>query len=316
VGYLYCRMNDTYEDLVVDPDERDVALRDFAARLAEATPETGVPPAPPIHTNSAKDGRDASHLLLVERCGQVDEVYLTLEPEVRRLINRLVTDMAEGMRWSSATFHRQGGVLEDEEQLVRYCRNVLGHPVLFASRLLHYQQTGEPELPDEIAQDAMTVGEMVQLANITRDIEKDLLRGVAYHPLLREDLARAVDTDPELAERVRAVREELMLMALRRAPAYQPLIEFLSPRRISMARASGVLMMQFTDRYYRSCARRAGHEPWGKRYSGGRLILSALPATWSRNRARKVLGGIERDFLRAAEAGGGVPSDLPDPAEA
>ena len=105
-------------------------------------------------------------------------------------------------------------------------------------------------------------------------------------------------------------------MALRRAPAYQPLIEFLSPRRVSMARASGVLMMQFTDRYYRSCARRAGHEPWGKRYSGGRLILSALPATWSRNRARKVLGSIERDFLRAAEAGGDVPSDLPRPAEA
>ncbi len=315
VGYLYCRMNDTYEDLVVDPDERDAALRDFAARLAEASPETGVPPAPLIHTNNAKDGRDASHLLLVERCGQVDEVYLTLEPEVRGLINRLVIDMAEGMRWSSAAFHRQGGVLEDEDQLTRYCRNVLGHPVLFASRLLHYQQTGEPELPEKIAQDAMTAGEMVQLANITRDIEKDLLRGIAYHPLLREDLGRAVDGDPELTERVRAVREELMLMALRRAPAYQPLIEYLSPSRISMARASGVLMMQFTDRYYRSCARRAGHEPWGKRYSGGRLILSSLPATWSRNRARKVLGGIERDFLRAAEVGGDMPSDLPRPAE-
>ena len=316
VGYLYCRMNDTYEDLVVDPDERDVALRDFAARLSDASPEAGVPPAPPIHMNNAKDGRDASHLLLVERCGQVDEVYLTLEPEVRGLINRLVTDMAEGMRWASATFFRQGGVLEDEEQLARYCRNVLGHPVLFASRLLHYQQTGEPEVPEKIAQDAMTVGEMVQLANITRDIEKDLLRGVAYHPLLRDDLGRAVDGDPDLAERVRVVREELMLLALRRAPAYQPLIEFLSPNRISMARASGVLMMQFTDRYYRSCARRAGHEPWGKRYSGARLILSALPATWSRARARKVLGGIESDFLSAADVAGGGSANLPRSAEA
>jgi phytoene/squalene synthetase len=310
VGYLYCRMNDTYEDLVVDPDERDAALRDFAARLAEADPETGVPPAPPIHTNNAKDGRDAAHLLLVERCGHVDQVYLTLEPEVRGLINRLVIDMADGMRWSSATFQRQGGVLENDEQLARYCRNVLGHPVLFASRLLHYQQTGEPELPDEIARDAMTVGEMVQLANITRDIEKDLLRGVAYHPSLRDDLGRAVGDDGELAERVRAVREKLMLMALQRAPAYQPLIEFLSPRRISMARASGVLMMQFTDRYYRSCARRAGHEPWGGRRSGVRLMLSAMPATWSRRWGRKVLSGIEKDFLRAVELWGGAPSDL------
>jgi phytoene/squalene synthetase len=301
VGYLYCRMNDTYEDLVVDPDERDAALRDFAARLASASPEAGVPPAPRICTNNAMDGRDASHLLLVERCSQVDQVYLTLDHEVRRLINRLVTDMADGMRWSSATFHRQGGVLENEEQLARYCRNVLGHPVLFASRLIHFQQTGEPELPDKTAADAMTVGEMVQLANITRDIEKDLLRGVAYHPLLRDDLGRAVGDDPELAERIRAVREELMLMALRRAPAYPPLIEFLSPRRISMARASGVLMMLFTDRYYRSCARKAGRDPWGRRRSGVSLILSSLPATWSPSWGRRVLGGVEDDFLNAVE---------------
>jgi phytoene/squalene synthetase len=317
VGYLYCRMNDTYEDLVVDPAERDTALRDFAARLAEADPEAGVPPAPPIHTSNAKDGRDAAHLLLVRRCGHVDRVYLTLEPEVRGLINRLVMDMAAGMRWSSATFHRQGGVLENDQQLARYCRNVLGHPVLFASRLLHYQQTGDPELPDKIARDAMTVGEMVQLANITRDIEKDLLRGVAYHPLLRDDLGRAVGEDAELAERVRAVREELMLMALQRAPSYRPLIEFLSPRRVSMARASGVLMMQFTDRYYRSCARRAGHEPWGRRRSGVRLMLSAMPATWSRSWGRKVLSRIEEDFLRAVELWGGAPAaGLPPAIEA
>jgi len=295
VAYLYCRTLDTYEDLVVDPQERDDALRRFAERFAGA-PDA----APDIGGNHASDQRDASHLLLVRRCELVDRVYLELEPEVQQLIQVLVRDMSEGMRWSSATFLEQGGVLLDEEQLARYCRGVLGHPVLFSSRLLHWNQTGDATLPPEVERQAMTVGEMIQLANVTRDIEKDLRRGVAYHPALRGDLgAESVDEDPALVERVRQVREELLVMALQRAPAYRPLIEYLSPRRISMSRASGLLMLSFTDQYFRSCARRAGREPWGERRGGGRLILSALPAVWSRRWAGKRLRGIEKDFLDA-----------------
>ena len=205
------------------------------------------------------------------------------------------------MRWSSATFLRQGGVLQDEEQLARYCRGVLGHPVLFSTRLLHWNQCGDATLPDEVERQAMTVGEMIQLANVTRDIEKDLRRGVAYHPALRADLGAANLThDPEVAERVRRVREELLLMALRRAEAYRPLIEFLSPRRFSLARASGLLMLSFTDQYFRSCARRVGREPWGGRRTGAWLILSALPAVFSPGWAGRRFVDIERDFLRAA----------------
>jgi phytoene/squalene synthetase len=296
VAYLYCRSLDTYEDLVVDGGERDAALRDFAARFESDVPGT----APAIGDNHAIDQRDAAHLLLVRRCGLVDRVYGELDPDVRALIRRLVSDMSEGMRWSSATFAEQGGVLRDEEQLARYCRGVLGNPVLFSSRLLHWNQTGEPEIPAEVEQQAMTVGEMIQLANVTRDIEKDLKRGVAYHPALRDDLGADVAGDSALTERVRRVREELLVMALGRAAAYRPLIEYLSPRRVSMARASGLLMMSFTDQYFRSCARRAGREPWGPRCGSGRLIVGALPAVWSRRWAGKRLAGIERDFLRAA----------------
>jgi len=297
VAYLYCRTLDTYEDLVVDPRERDRALGDFAARFDATVPGA----APAIGDNYARDQRDAAHLLLVQRYASVDAVYGELDPAVQGLIRRLVRDMSEGMRWSSATFVQQGGVLENEEQLARYCRGVLGNPVLFSSRLLHWNQTGEPEIPAEVERQAMTVGEMIQLANVTRDIEKDLRRGVAYHPALRDDLgADAAGGDPELTERIRRVREELLVMALKRAAAYRPLIEYLSPRRISLARASGLLMLSFTDQYFRSCARRAGRQPWGPRHGSGRLIVEALPAVWSRRFAGKRLEGIERDFLRAA----------------
>jgi phytoene/squalene synthetase len=308
VGYLYCRMLDTYEDLVVDAAERDAALRDFAGRFeggdaARDDVRARLGPAPSINANRARDQRDASHLLLVERHALVDRVYGGLDPIARGLIRDLVEDMAAGMRWSNATFAEQGGVLRDRQQLARYCRGVLGHPVRFASRLLRWHQTGEAILPPEIEENAMRVGEMIQLANVTRDIEKDLRRGIAYHPLLAGDLGAGVtDDDPLLLERVRRVREELLLMALQRAPAYRPLIDFLSPRRLSLARASGLLMLSFTDQYFRACAHRAGRPPWGKRRSGTRLILAALPAAWSRRWAGRRLAGIERDFLRAAAA--------------
>ncbi len=296
VAYLYCRTLDTYEDLVVDASEREEALRRFAERFDGPVPG----PAPGIGENHAVDLRDAGHLLLVRRAELIDRVYAELAPAVQELIRVLVRDMSAGMRWSSATFLEQGGVLRGEEQLARYCRGVLGHPVLFSSRLLRWNQTGDPTLPDEVERQAMTVGEMIQLANVTRDIEKDLRRGVAYHESLRQDLGRDDPLDEALAERIRRVREELLLMALRRAPAYRPLIEYLSPRRISMSRASGLLMLSFTDQYFRGCARRAGREPWGVRRGGGRLILEALPAVWSHRWAGKRLEGIERDFLDAA----------------
>lgn len=302
VAYLYCRILDTYEDLVVEQAARETALRCFAERLDAASGRDGIPdPAAEIGEHHSGDRRDDAHLLLVRRCRLVDEVYAGLDPAIRGLIRTLVHDMSASMRRSSATFVEQGGVLQGGEQLARYCRGVLGHPVLFASRLLHWNQSGDPRVPPSVEEQAMTVGEMIQLANVTRDIEKDLRRGIAYHPALRDDLgAGEVDADPLLSERVRAVREELLVMALQRAPAYRPLIEYLSPRRVSMARASGLLMLLFTDQYFRSCARRAGRQPWGARRGGGRLILSALPAVWSRRWAGRRLAGIERDFLRAA----------------
>src|SRR5688500_1928972 len=80
VAYLYCRMLDTYEDLVPDPSTREASLRSFAARLATADgrPESRrLLPAPPICAASDRDDRDRAHLLLVRRAELVDAVYLT-----------------------------------------------------------------------------------------------------------------------------------------------------------------------------------------------------------------------------------------------
>ena len=102
------------------------------------------------------------------------------------------------------------------------------------------------------------------------------------------------------AERVRRVRSELMDAALRRAPAYGRLVDYLSPDRYSLSRASAVLMLLFTDRYFRQCAVRAARPTWGRRRSGLGLLATALPAAFSLRWTARVLGRIEASFLAAA----------------
>jgi len=190
VAYLYCRCLDTYEDLLPDREERDRALKAFAARLSAES--TSVPIGPPIDGAAVRDARDESHVLLVRRHDCVDKVFVTLPTGVRRLVVDLVTDMAQGMRWSSRVFAETGGVLRGEDDVLLYCRHVIGNPVVFTVRLIRYLRTDDPELSDDLREDSMRVGELVQLANITRDIEKDLRRGVAYLPELKDGCGRSV----------------------------------------------------------------------------------------------------------------------------
>jgi phytoene/squalene synthetase len=210
--------------------------------------------------------------------------------------------MAEGMRWSSATFAAQGGVLDGEEQLATYCRHVLGNPVIFGVRLLRLESGRETQLDAEERERAMRVGEMTQLANVTRDVEKDLRRGISYDASLRADLGRDVRDDPSAMERVRQVRERLLKAALRRAPSYGRLIDGMRLPRLSFARASAVVMLLFTERYFRQCARRVGLPAWRGPDTAGSIILRGLLAAASRRRAQREIARVENAFLECASA--------------
>jgi len=305
VAYLYCRMLDTYEDLVPDRAAREAALRSFGERFAgveEANPVIDrLPPPPPIATASDRDERDRAHLLLVQRVDLVDRVFMALEAPTRGIVADLVRAMAGGMRWSSATFEGQDGVLVTEGQLAEYCRHVLGNPVVFGVRLIRLQYGSPPQLSSGEHEDAMLVGEMVQLANITRDVEKDLRRGIAYDPALRNDLRRSDLSDPQLAERCRVVRERLLRMAVARVPAYRRVVESMRLPRLSVARASAVLMLLFTERYFLSCARRVGLPAWDGPESTLTLLTRTVRASISRRIAHREIVRIERAFLAAAQ---------------
>jgi farnesyl-diphosphate farnesyltransferase len=298
VAYLYCRMLDTYEDLVPCRAERETALAAFAARLSGATAEE-VPSAPWISDPDDRDDRDRAHLLLVERADLVDRVFLSFDAETRAVVRDLVRDMADGMRWSSATFAAQGGVLEGEEQLTSYCRHVLGNPVVFTVRLLRLGRGLPADLAPDEREHAMRVGEMVQLANVTRDVEKDLRRGIAYDASLRAELGRDVSGDAAATERVRAARERMLRIALRRAPSYRRMLDAMGLPAWSIARASALLMLLFTERYFRGCARRVGLPGWRGPSWTPALLLRGFPASVSRGFTHRSIARVEAAFLAA-----------------
>lgn len=290
VAYLYCRMLDTYEDLWPDPESRVEQLQSFADRFDSEE----MPAPPPIPDDLARDPRDEVHLLLVARCKLVDSVFETLSEDVRLRIGRLVRSMSKGMIWSSDAFDRQGGVLIDTEQLTRYCRNVIGHPALFVIGLI-----GSSRVTDDAREDALLVSEMVQLANVTRDIETDLARGVAYHPALKPYLGTSGYHDEPRAM-VAEVRREYVALALGRAGAYRRLFEALDLGRTATVRTAAVLMLLFTDLHYRGCAARTGHRPWPGPRGRVDVVARSLPALVSSRWATRTLAGVERDFLKAA----------------
>ena len=285
VAYLYCRMLDTYEDLGDDAD-REAALAIFAARMKT------LEPPPPVPTTTARDDRDRVHLLLVKRCLLVDRVYATLPDADRQGVADLVQTMADGMAWSLRRFAEQGGVLIDAEQLSRYCHYVIGQPILFALQL-----AGKANLTAEQRRDALAAGELIQLANITRDVERDLARGIGYHPSLLPYLGSTDAAGP-----VREARRHLMAHALPHAPAYTRLAEQIAPARFSLARASAVLMLLHTDRHYRWCARRIGRPDWRGPDRARTIVLASLLAVFSRRWSHRVMRRVEQDFLSAARS--------------
>jgi phytoene/squalene synthetase len=232
----------------------------------------------------------------------VDRLYARLPDGDREHVAELVTRMAASMEHWSATFEHQGGVLETDEQLAKYCDDVIGEPARFALGLMVRTPVSESH-----GRRIVEVSELVQLANVTRDVERDLRHGIAYHPALKPFLGCSV-ADPHVRGQIRAVREELLIRALRCVPAYGALLAELRLPRVSAVRGSAVLMLLFTDRYYRACAVRVGREPWrGTRSKVGLLgsaVLSALSRRWAVRVARR----IEARFLAAADTIEGAPA--------
>lgn len=288
VGYLYARMLDTYEDLSATESEAREALSAFSARFRLAHPDA----APPAPVPQRPDARDRTHLMLIDRHPLVDEVFMGLGSGDRQAVVALVGEMANAMSRYSKIFEDQGGVLENDIQVLEYCHGVIGLPALFVLDLL----IGDPA---DHQTDALEVSELIQLANITRDIEKDMQRGVAYHPRLRRHLGSS-DADPETAQDISIARHDLTTLATKRATSVRRLIDAVSLPRISAARSAAVLLMLFTNRHYRDMRpeTKVGRGSAPRRPLS--MVLTALPAAFSPRWADNVFRKVEQEIQTVA----------------
>jgi phytoene/squalene synthetase len=156
------------------------------------------------------------------------------------------------MIWSSRIFAEQDGLLRTPGQLSRYCWHVLGTPVLFADEVQRLDQGLSPEIDDARLRLCAVVGEVIQLANITRDLEKDYERGIFYHPQL---------PGLEGARReqcIQEVRSQLILRALRRFREFPRFFDTIPTPQISRARGAAMLLIITTYAYYWRAAQKAG----------------------------------------------------------
>jgi phytoene/squalene synthetase len=249
VAYLYCRMLDTYEDLLPGVDAKEKALQGFIRRLTAGRPPA---PAPTLDLSLTADARERTHLLLVNRADLIDRIFTQLTDPHQQAICRLVKRMGEGMIWSSQVIGDQNGVLKSPGQLSRYCWHVLGTPILFAEEMQRLDRGLTYLVDDARLRSCAVVGEVIQLANITRDIERDYERGIYYHPELP-----GLEGDRR-DQCIREVRSQLMLRALRLAVEFRPFVDAISTPPISLARGAAMLLVITTLAYYIRAAKKAG----------------------------------------------------------
>jgi phytoene/squalene synthetase len=292
VAYLYCRMLDTYEDLLPTAKEKERALQCFIDRFGDAG---GLKPAPTLDPTLTSDARESTHLLLVNRAVLIDRNFDRLDRPQQKAIRRLVRRMGEGMIWSSRIFAEQDGILRIPGQLSRYCWHVLGTPVLFADEVQRLDQGFASEIDDQRLRLCAVVGEVIQLANITRDLEKDYESGIFYHP----DLPGPEGSRRE--RRIREVRSELILRAIRRLREFPKFFGSIPTPQISRARGAAMLLIITTYAYYWRAAQKVGLPAFDDRQRisrfGGALIW--LKCVISRRATSRFLRWLEKTVLIA-----------------
>jgi phytoene/squalene synthetase len=279
IAYLCCRILDTVEDLARDPAERDRRFDDVVRLVRDGTP------LPDLADAWVQDARDRAHLVLVRRSDLVARLLASLPPDTRARILGLVERMAAGMKRAAAIREHTGGLVTGEER-ERYCRAVLAEPLMFAESELLSERGLDPALPPDRRAAALEVGELVQLANVCRDVEKDLGRGVAYDPELAPWLLRAADA-PESV--VAAARRRVLERVAELSRSIEPYFLGLPFRAVSGGRGASLVLLITTARFFQKVNARLEPSP---------LRRVALPAG-SRAAAHCAAGVVSRAAARA-----------------
>jgi phytoene/squalene synthetase len=240
VAYLCCRILDTVEDLARDPVERERLFGDVVDLVREGRP------MPELSAPWVQDARDRAHLVLVRRSDLVAKLLGSLPGGTRDRIAGLVERMAGGMKRAARVRADHGGVVSGVEREL-YCRAVLAEPLMFAEAELRAARGLPPELPEDRRAAALEVGELVQLANVCRDVEKDLARGVAYDQDLAPWLRRPAEAPRDV---VSLARRRILDRVSSLSASIVPYFTGLPFAPVSWARGASLVLLITTARFF------------------------------------------------------------------
>jgi farnesyl-diphosphate farnesyltransferase len=174
-AYLLCRIVDTVEDCETLPTEAKCRyLLEFSSRLV-SDPLAGPLSGPNLFTDP-----QSWEERLTRHESDILTLIHTFPSQVRATIFRYAGEMAEGMAMFLEQQDQQGRLqFESDEQLDQYCYYVAGTVGLMLNDL--FADVSERD-KSEAKNAAVELGIGLQLTNIVKDIQKDLLRNVRYCP--------------------------------------------------------------------------------------------------------------------------------------
>lgn len=238
IGYLLCRIADTYEDTDKVPYEkkRD-ALEAFKGIFTGALSlENAIKTIQEIVSPyfSLDDDEEFLAIYLVP----VFKQYYSFDSDIQKIVARTVIEMVEGMMETIKKQYEQGEVGTDtEEELDQYMYYVAGTVGNLLTDLFAYHSPWiTKKLHRKLCSYNESFGRALQLTNIIKDAMGDLKRGVSFIP---KDLARQYKVAPdklhlpEHREQAHKVMSRLIVKAvgdLNKAMEYTLLIPKGEPR--------------------------------------------------------------------------------------
>ena len=255
IGYCYCRILDTFEDMIPDEKERINALIHLPKLLSSLIDKK------PIESQIAEyhkllvcsKEKDHVYCLLVEEIERIHRLFMTQQRNVQLLIIRLIDKMSKGM-CNFATLFKEDEKQISEKAIRQYCKSVLGYPLIFICQLMNWYRGKTDFEHVRYKKEIIDIGVFIQLANVTRDIEEDLVNKVVYHNLLipyKNKTEKKDLSDPILQSKIKKVRQDIIVMALNASSSYPYFFYEYFMDSISI-RLSMLIFLKFTEIFYRN----------------------------------------------------------------
>ena len=218
IGYLFCRIADTYEDSENLPFENKIQSLDlFKAMLIED--KYDYDKAKEIQSLCTVFDESDDEEFLALHFEAVFKEFSLFPKEVRDIMCGPIVEMIDGMKATVTKQEEQPQVGTDSEaDLEQYCYYVAGTVgVMLTNLFKYYSPWIGDKLYAELADNEVAFGEALQLTNIIKDAMGDLKRGVSFLP---KDLAKEYNIDlaelylPKYREQAKEVMKKLITKAV------------------------------------------------------------------------------------------------------